>query len=180
MFEAILISLLIGGVVGAIWGTLDGKEAKRKKKEVEDRERAMAQYERERAQAAKRENEYLRAENARLHADRERVTTLYERRRAETAQRENECLREENERLRAERDVAEEKCSNLERKRQLDKDVKRIIRKSRASQASDEYRILKKYGYVTKWGPTSRNLEADLHNETSPIHKEFREKGYFS
>ena len=30
MFEAILISLLIGGVVGAIWGTLDGKEAKRK------------------------------------------------------------------------------------------------------------------------------------------------------
>lgn len=103
-----------------------------------------------------------------------------ERVRAQVARRESECLREENERLRAELDDAEEKCSNLERKRQIDKDVKRIVRKSRASQTSDEYRILKKYGYVTKWGPTSRNLEADLHNETSPIHKEFREKGYFS
>lgn len=147
MFKIIVIAMLIGGVVGVIMGTLDGKEAKRKKKEAEDLERSMAQDERVRAQVARRESE---------------------------------CLREENERLRAELDDAEEKCSNLERKRQIDKDVKRIVRKSWASQTSDEYRILKKYGYVTKWGPTSRNLEADLHNETSPIHKEFREKGYFS
>ena len=149
MFEIIVIVMLIGGVVGAIMGTLDGQEAKRKKEVAERQERSMAQYERRRAQAA---------------------------------QRENECLREENDRLRAERDDAEEKCSNLERKRQIDKEVKRIIRKSQTSQTSDEYRILKKYGYVTKRGPTSRNLnlEADLRNETSPIHKELREKGYFS
>lgn len=32
MFKIIVIAMLIGGVVGVIMGTLDGKEAKRKKR----------------------------------------------------------------------------------------------------------------------------------------------------